>query len=321
MTSRTCLRCDWHGDTEGAACPNCGTRPLYVMGAPPARGAEPDPEEAGPDLENASSVTQQEITRHATDPLPDRVDEVESSGRSARSLGAIALTVLLIVALGAWLRWHDDPAAQAAPSASPTPAASSSPAPDGVSTELLTVDTHAVVVGGIPLTYDVPSHGWGRFGSVSINKSSVGPQGAEAIIFWTIYPEGGDADACGDLLGSQVGPSIDDLAAAVSAAPGTELVTGPTDLTMDGRAAKHIVLTVRENVGCEPGFFFGWLDSFVGPFWTRSGVGTTIDMWIVDANGRRLVIEAETARRAGHDLEHEVQQIVRSIRFVNPSPG
>ena len=33
MTLKTCLRCDWEGDTEGAGCPTCGVQ-LYVLGTP-----------------------------------------------------------------------------------------------------------------------------------------------------------------------------------------------------------------------------------------------------------------------------------------------
>ena len=49
-----------------------------------------------------------------------------------------------------------------------------------------------------------------------------------------------------------------DLATAAATAPGTELVTGPTDVTVGGHAAKHVVLTVREDLGCDPGYFFTW---------------------------------------------------------------
>jgi hypothetical protein len=109
--------------------------------------------------------------------------------------------------------------------------------------------------------------------------------------------------------------SAADLAAAVSTAPGTELVTGPSGVTVGGRPAKHVVLTVREKVGCEPGFFYAWQPVEEGALWTMTGVGNTIRVWIVDVDGTRLFIEAETTKQAGSDLEREIQQIVESIRF------
>jgi hypothetical protein len=101
----------------------------------------------------------------------------------------------------------------------------------------------------------------------------------------------------------------------VSTAPGTELVTGPSDVTIGGRAARHVVLAVRENVGCDPGFFYTWQDVEEGALWPMTSVGDTIRVWIVDVGGTRLFIEAETSKQAGSDLEQEIRQIVESIRF------
>jgi hypothetical protein len=184
---------------------------------------------------------------------------------------------------------------------------------------------HAVTEEGVPFSFRVPTVGWERFrsistdksagGPISINKSIVGPQGAEAIIFWTSFPDGDYADPCARLLSPPVGPSAADLAAAVWTAPGTELVTGPSDVTVGGRPAKHVVLTVRENVGCDPGFFYTWRDVFGGALWPTTEMGVTIRVWIVDVDGTRLFIEGETTDQASLDLEQEVQQIVESISF------
>jgi hypothetical protein len=42
--------------------------------------------------------------------------------------------------------------------------------------------------------------GWERFGDISINKSTVGPQDAEAMILWTAFPDGEIVEPCADLL-------------------------------------------------------------------------------------------------------------------------
>ncbi len=183
---------------------------------------------------------------------------------------------------------------------------------------------HAVTEEGVRFSFRVPV-GWERFssittdksagGPISINRSETGPQGAEAIIFWTSFPDGDYADPCARLLSPPVGSSAADLAAAVSTAPGTELLTGPSNVTLGGRPAKHVSLTVGEKVGCEPGFFYRWRDVYGGALWPKTGVGDTIRVWIVDVDGMRLFIETETAKGASHDLEQEVQQIVESIRF------
>jgi len=177
-------------------------------------------------------------------------------------------------------------------------------------------DRHSLTVEGVPFSLSLPTPGWERKGSLYISKSTVGPQGAEAVIFWTSFPDGAYAYPCAHLLlGDPIGPSAADLAAAVSTARGTELVVGPSDVTVGGRAAQHVVLTVREDAGCDPGYFFAWREDFGGAFWAATEVGDTIRVWIVDFDGKRLVIEAETNKDANSALEREIQQIVESIRF------
>ena len=157
-------------------------------------------------------------------------------------------------------------------------------------------------------------------GPISLNKSILGPQGAEAIIYWTSFPHGDYADPCARLLSPSVGPSASDLAAAVSTAPGTKLVEGPSDVALGGRPAKHVVLTVRERVGCDPGFFYTWRDVKGGALWPTTGVGVTIRVWIVDVDGVRLFIAAGTTEQADSGLEKEIQQTIRSIRFEGATP-
>jgi hypothetical protein len=184
----------------------------------------------------------------------------------------------------------------------------------------------AVTEEGVTFSFRVPTTGgWERFssistdrsagGPISINKSIVGPQGAEAIVFWTSFPDGDYADPCARVLSPPVGSSAADLAAAVSTAPGTELVTGPSNVTVGGHPAKHVVLTVREDVGCDPGFFYTWRDVNGGALWPTTGVGDTIRVWIVDVDGARLFIAAGTSEQASSGLEKAIQQIIRSIRF------
>jgi hypothetical protein len=76
-----------------------------------------------------------------------------------------------------------------------------------------------------------------------------------------------------------------------------------------------VVLTVRKNVGCEPGFFYTWEDIDGGALWPRTYVGCTIRVWIVAVGGTRLFIAAATNEDANARLRREVKQIVESIRF------
>lgn len=241
--------------------------------------------------------------------------------RAAAVAGAVVVVVGLVVVPMVMLgRSGDDADRQSRPAGGP-------PSQPGIgSTEDPAVARQAVNEKGITFSFKVPpTGGWERFSSVStdksaggpisLNKSTVGPQDAEAMIFWTSFPDGDYAEPCARLLSPPVGSSAADLAAAVSTAPGTKLVTGPSNVTLGGRPAKHVALTVRENVGCDPGFFYTWRDVNGGAFWRTTGVGDTIRVWVVDIDGTRLFIEAATTKQADGDQKQEVQQIVESISF------
>ena len=170
-------------------------------------------------------------------------------------------------------------------------------------------------VDGVPFSFSVPSGGWELFGTISVNKSIVGPQGAEAMIFWTSFPKGGNADLCAGLVDSSIDSNAVDLAAALATAPGTELIAGPSDVTIGGVPAKHVVLAVREDAGCDPGYFYTWQDVTWGALWPETTEGDTIRVWIIELEGTVLFIEAETTSEADTGLKREIDQIIESIRF------
>ncbi|HEY6566282.1 MAG TPA: hypothetical protein VI341_02085, partial [Actinomycetota bacterium] len=199
---------------------------------------------------------------------------------------------------------------------SPTPLASPSPmsAEVGLDVGPLSVGRHPLITEGVPFSFSVPTSGWENHGNVYLSKSVVGPQGADAIIYWTSISDGDHAESCGQWWGSPVG-SISDFAAAV-ATPGTKVISGPSDVTVDGRVAKRVVFTVREDVGCNPGFHYTWEEGKLdGAFWAETDVGDTIRVWLVKLGREFLYIEGDTHDNTGPDLAHEILQIVRSIRF------
>jgi hypothetical protein len=245
-------------------------------------------------------------------PPPDP-DTAGPNGRSARSgVLSVLAALALIVTLGTWL--EASPPVEGAPTPSPSPSPSSSHSPD-VPVEVATVRTHTQTAGGVTLSFTASRQGWERHDRFSMNRSVVGPQGAEAIIFWTGFPDGGLAHPCARVLAPSVAPTVTDLADAVARAPGTDLVSGPSDVTVDGRPAKRVVLSVRDNVGCDPGFFYAWDELDAGAFWGRHTRADTIRIWIVDVAGTPVFIEAETTDQATPGLERDIRQIVGSTRF------
>jgi hypothetical protein len=271
----------------------------------------------------------QEVFRLATqkvrpDPgFEDRLYDYRRKKERNRRIGAITIVAAIgAVAAVLVVRWV--PEHQSQPAAPPT----TSVGP--------IYPTTTLTVEGVTFSFRDPGFwpagSWERHGAIgghrgpaSINKDLIPSQPAEAIIFWTGFPDGEYADPCANLLAPPVPQSAADLAAAVAAAPGTELVTGPSDVTLGGHPAKHVVLTVREDLGCDPGFFYTWQAGFQGTNWTRTDVGDTIRVWIVDVDGTLLFIEAENKTRwvdpyekrksVLRQLTREIEQIVESIRF------
>ena len=78
----------------------------------------------------------------------------------------------------------------------------------------------------------------------------MGPDGAGFIFWLDEAPIGVYADPCAHVQGPPIGQSTADLAAAVAALPGTDLVSGPSDVTVGGHPAKHVVITFRDDVDC-----------------------------------------------------------------------
>jgi hypothetical protein len=183
------------------------------------------------------------------------------------------------------------------------------------------VSRHPMTVDGVSFSFSVPARGWEPYDGFLLSKSTHGPQGAEAVIFWSAFPDGDKADPCLNIEwhrnGSGWDPAgVDAIANAVATAPGVDVRSGPTQVTIDGQSARHVALTVRERAGCDPGFFYNWKAQTGGAMWVTSQPGDTIDVWIVDLRGTTLFIGGEThPDNLSLGVADEIQQIVDSIRF------
>jgi hypothetical protein len=106
------------------------------------------------------------------------------------------------------------------------------------------------------------------------------------------------------------------LARAIAAVPGTELVTGPTAVTIGGKPAQYVAIRIPDTIACAPEKFYLWYDTS-SPQNERYGsaAGSTIRVWIVEVNGKRLQLEGETYKGAGPEIGAELQGIIDSITF------
>jgi hypothetical protein len=171
MTLKTCLRCDWEGETPDGECPNC-VRPLYVVGS-----IQPEVERAGernPADERSHVALSTAPTPTFGGAPPSSVRSLSSepdepTSRSARSTIAFVLgALLLMVLVGIWLNKEGEPPASTgvAPLPSPTRDGFSTPAPLPQPRNVLSspksvgIGRESLTVEGIPFSFNVPSLGW-----------------------------------------------------------------------------------------------------------------------------------------------------------------
>jgi hypothetical protein len=99
-------------------------------------------------------------------------------------------------------------------------------------------------------------------------------------------------------------------------APGMEILAGPTRTSVDGRSAIHLVIRVTDDAGCDPGFFYSWPWWLGGSFWNETVPGDTVRVWVVDLDGKPLVLIAASHASADDSVERDVAQMVDGLRIT-----
>ena len=174
--------------------------------------------------------------------------------------------------------------------------------------------------GDVALTFAVPTSGWASDGFFWIRGHSGSPEHATLWFMASQGTPGIFIDPCTHEGLQQFEESSAGEAEAIAALPGTELVSGPSDVTVDGRAGTYVEITIPEDLGCSKASFWLSHDPVCGvrlecttyPTWP----GETMRTWIVEVDGARFVFRAESRyANASPDLEREIQQIVDSIQF------
>lgn len=188
----------------------------------------------------------------------------------------------------------------------------------------LATGRHAFNLNGIPFSLAFAESGWASSGIVvppdggNFMKADATPQRTWLLV-WSI--DGVFADPCNHVPAAPVSPSAADLAAAVAGIPGFDVLTPPEDVTLGGRAAKHVQVKLRDDIGCVPSEFFMWYDDVRcdrdDPChrWAIAPGRQVNDIWIVEVDGAHIWIEAETFDNAAPGTLEEVQQIIASIEF------
>lgn len=267
------------------------------------------------------------------------LDQLETTPQRRAGMGAvvrlaIAVAAVLVFAVvgvslvqNGWVVGNS-PSPTSSPSPSPSPTPLPSPSPSPAATFLpkgaLAAGRQTLTRGGIPLSFALQTANWHSDGFAWVNNDTSAGAERVSLLFWNPSPDGIYADPCAQITSEPVGPSAADLAAAMSTVAGTDLLSGPSDVTVGGYPAKLLVLAVQEDLPCTASSFnLWWYDVGAGDDCASAGAcgryvstpGDTIRVWVVDVDGVRVVFEGETDKGAGSTAEQTIQDIVGSIQF------
>jgi hypothetical protein len=243
-------------------------------------------------------------------------------------LAIAAAAVLVVAVVGISLlpngaRFSGGPAGSS--TASPSQSIRPSPFVSGDAQPLeafLQPGTRYAVPGNlVSFSFVVPSAGWTYDGAWF--HGGIGTSEEIIMSFYTrsaTMNAGVFTDPCAHTGLRQFARSIDGDAQEAASVPGLELVGGPSDTTVDGRAAMVVTKRVPADIGCSNTAFWLSHDPDCGvkiactsyPTW----LGEWMRSWIVGVGSSRLSITTEVhAPSPSSSSELQLQQIVDSIRF------
>ena len=124
MNTKTCLRCDWQGETIATKCPTCA-EPLYEVRKPSSEGAGV-PVRGHPEEHSREAASTAIVAPSGTPPRPPSrhpdLQHAEPTMTRSRSLVAIVVSVLVMTfAVGSWLEAHRPPVVPRQASVAPPP--------------------------------------------------------------------------------------------------------------------------------------------------------------------------------------------------------
>lgn len=173
---------------------------------------------------------------------------------------------------------------------------------------------------GATLTLSMPD-GWTATGPFA----GRGPDDDLFISYWYVANVFGDrCNSAGELLDPAPGPTVEDLAAAFVEAWGP-YATAPVDADLGGYSGKYMVLTLPTvSAECPSVNMNGWMETGATPVAAGSvgeasryyiAEGQVEEIWILDVDGDRQVVNASHAPGTSADDLAELQEVVDSIRI------
>jgi hypothetical protein len=189
------------------------------------------------------------------------------------------------------------------------------------------IDPDGDVSTPLRVVYEVPADGW----SMWIGAVKFSDVGAAVVSITTVSNL--VTDGCRDHSWADppVGPSVDDLAAALAELAPFEVTSPAADVTIYGYSGKHMEWTVPaipvdaegehgHFTGCVDGDLKSWVAWFdltepEDAFYGYTGPGYREEFWILDVEGTRLMIAAETSPGSTPEDVAERDSILDSIQI------
>lgn len=222
--------------------------------------------------------------------------------------GVAAAAVVLAVILGVNFLSGPSVGGDQDPTPSPTPTAAVSPVElpslEGVPLSAGTYSLGASFPVGI--TFEVPS-GWSSC-SQGVLEQGLCYGGHPGVALTFLIVDNVVADPCDSsrtLLDPPVGPSVEDLVAAISNLAGFE-ASATTDVTVDGFQGKQFTLTAPDIEGC--GWTWATADRTAGVAATEVN-----EVRILDVDGVRLVITGTYFPQTPEESLSAYQQAIASV--------
>ena len=260
------------------------------------------------------------------------------------ALGLVATLTLSFIVGACAVATAPTPLATLAPapilSATPTQGSAPTPSSTALIQDMMAfeplnpigVGTYFIDPDGDPSTplrvvYDIPADGW----SMWIGGAKFSDAGHVGFSITTVANLVTDGCADHTWANPPVGPSIDDLAVAMTKLAPFEVTSPPSDVTAYGYSGKRLEWTVpdlpvegpvdeRHFIQCDEVKLKSWV-AFIDTsepgdaFYGYSGPGYREEFWILDVNGTRLMIAAEQSRGSPSEDIAERDAILESIRI------
>jgi hypothetical protein len=228
-------------------------------------------------------------------------------------IGLAAVAALVVAVIGIQLLGGGNVGGP--PDATPSPSAAASPKALPIDFDVALKGRYSLAAGfPVAITFDVPA-GWvacsaGPVEQGACEKASGSLTGVS--VSFTII-DNVVADPCGSgapLLDPPVGPSVDDLVAAISNLPGFE-ATSATDVTVDGFSGKQFTLTAPSTAACSDIKTWATADRTNGV-----SAGEVLEMRILDVGGVRVVIAGSHLSTSGEAQLSTLHQVIASSQIA-----